>query len=222
MAITSAINKLNFAKYRNIHKGIDGVIVATGPTLADYEPIPDAVHFGVNEAAMHTQVQLNYLFVQDIKPGYQFGYANCPYPYDHHSAVKFAGICPLIKTVESIPNLKAIEHNWIRYEIGEEGKCDWVKHCDQYALGDGQSVSFSAAQFALFTGVTRLMLVGMDIDSKRTIYDHPPLDANPYHIFKHAERWKHFGEWVKKEYPAVEILNVNPVGLKGVFEEYQP
>ena len=47
-----------FPQFKNINNGKDVVIVATGPTLAKYKSIKDAVHIGVNRAYQFDKIKL--------------------------------------------------------------------------------------------------------------------------------------------------------------------
>ena len=75
------------------------------------------------------------------------------------------------------------------------------------------SISFEALQFMLYTGVTKIYLVGHDCDYTEGTFTGTPTgrwhDAG-YYIHKY---WKVVKEWVEVHYPEVEIYSINPVGL---------
>jgi hypothetical protein len=205
----------------------EGILLCTGPSL---KRLPKGSLwffctpvFGVNEAIYSGQ-PLDYLFVQDTKPGHAWGYANKSQDYNSYKGLeaKFAGKAPYIHALHTIPYEDINEHNWTPYEIGREGLCEFQKDIDTFMLGDGNSVAFSAAQFALYTGIKTLYLVGVDISNPNTIKGEQPVEGwNPYEHWNHKAKWQLFKDWTSVFYPDVKIVSVNPVGLKGMFEEIE-
>ena len=113
----------------------------------------------------------------------------------------------------------------------------------EYIFGHG--VSFRAIQFILFTGIRRLYLVGADCSA---FSRGPNLDTDmdTYHFYdgnkignvenpenavdseieiqdvhrgiSYKEDWIELKKFKEKEYPDVEIVSVNPLYLKGLFD----
>ena len=84
---------------------------------------------------------------------------------------------------------------------------------DKTWLVDGDSSTFSAMQFALFTNPKRIYLVGCDCSSG--YYDGKGgNNAAPF-----IEVWKELKKFADIYYPETEIISVNPVGLKGLFTD---
>ena len=77
------------------------------------------------------------------------------------------------------------------------------------------SVAFPAMQFLLWTGVKRIYVVGADIVDGRRIGEKKP--SQDYVRQNFLGRWQEFERWVGVAYPSVEIIPLNPVGLKGMF-----
>ncbi|MDR2304637.1 MAG: hypothetical protein LBE10_08635, partial [Treponema sp.] len=59
------INTRTFDEYKKIYRGREIVLLASGPTLNFYEPLPDVISIGVNTAVLYNKVKLDFLFVQD-------------------------------------------------------------------------------------------------------------------------------------------------------------
>ncbi len=220
----SKINYDTFHEWKGYCSGETAVLLCTGPSLKDYSPnvIPDpfnTFHVGVNEAVFHYHITLDYLFLQDTKPTHEYGHAKRPDPYNHYPCTKFAGKAPYIPTVHTIPWADIKEFGWKPYAIGREGLCEFQTDIDTYCLGDGNSVAFSAAQWALFTGISTLYLVGVDIIPRGNILGEPAGDFHPYKHWDHLGKWKIFKEWAATAYPETEIISINPIGLKGVFTD---
>ena len=81
-------------------------------------------------------------------------------------------------------------------------------------LPDFGSVVFSALAFSLWMRPTRLYLVGCDCSSS---YFDDTQAKRSFEFLIHG--WRVMSEYAKVFYPDVEIVSVNPVGLKGLFKD---
>ena len=82
---------------------------------------------------------------------------------------------------------------------------------------DFDSVAFGAFHFALYTGAKKIYLVGIDNS------------LNGYFKKEHTQEflctdsildgWQKAKSFIEEFYPDVEIISVNPVGLKGIFHD---
>lgn len=218
------------SSFKNAHKGRSAVLFLTGPTLDEYvEPEPDLVKVGVNTAIFHYDLDLDYYFIQD--PGqksHENSYINRQSEYDSYqpNIQKFYGttLSPLLrdnaKAAGAMPyqftygpiisrNKSKIEDPSVLPEFSSN-----LKATNVAAAG---SIAFPALQFLLWTGVSRIYIVGADItDSKRFNEDAPSQD---YLAQNHLGRWKEFESWVADAYPHVKIIPLNPVGLRGMFQK---
>lgn len=210
-------HKDTFLKYKNIFTGKNIVVCGSGPTLAKYKRINDAIHIGTNK--VHKKIKLDFLFRQDFK-----GYDQEIFSSD---VVKFIGnyydwefdMCP-----ESVFNRlknaqKFIIDNRENYRI----PVDLISQ----PLWHGGSVIFSAFQFALWTNPKRIYLVGCDCAGQVDDYHWNHFDDSHSDIKNHnlkpitplIDGWKKISEFQKSIYPDVEIISINPVGLKGLFND---
>ena len=80
----------------------------------------------------------------------------------------------------------------------------------------------AALQFALWTNPKRIYLVGADCTSNGHA------EGLGYHKLKGSAQddfsrlllgWKKIADYIKNYYPQIEIVSVNPVGLKGLFKD---
>ncbi len=84
------------------------------------------------------------------------------------------------------------------------------------ALGDFGSVIFSAIQFALYTNPKRIYLVGCDCTDNGYFYR----NRKTYnHDTSLVNGWQKLKEFASIHYPNIEIISINPVGLKGLFTD---
>ena len=225
---TANLHRKTFSKFKNAHQGQKVVLVGTGPTSRDYKRIDNAIHIGVNRAFLIENIDLSYLFVQDyvaletcIKEANR---------YNPESCTKFYGLLEWMHQF-TIPEGDAIEANALRYRTDvainpkhEELrflKCRFSHLIDSEPLGDFGSVIFAAAQFALWTNPRTIYLVGCDCSTGH--FDNhiskPDRFGNPATNVHRIPVWIRLQEFANIYYPETKIVSINPVGLKGIFDE---
>jgi hypothetical protein len=215
------INTRTFDKYKKIYRGQEIVLLATGPTLNFYEPLPDVISIGVNAAVLYNKVKLDFLFVQDKWAVEKYEKEIIEYP-----CKKFFGTggsqphCMPVKYTD-IPNAE----EYVRY-LGplENRTCHY--DITKAPLGDvGGSVIFSAFHFVLWTYPKRIYLVGCDCTTANqsgASVIHFTDRSFPNDIFLHAQlfnAWQKMKEFQQTYYPDTEVFSINPVGLKGIFQD---
>ena len=210
-----------FPKYRNIHAGEEIVIVGAGPTLDEYTPIPNTIHIGVNKTFLCEKLKLDYLFIQDrfediqdAADEYRLGECKKFYGYHPH---------PLVRSVPAASEKQAHAERYFVEDLpaNDPSPFPFPPDISRAPLGTFSSVIFPALQFALWTHPKRIYLVGCDcsslghcsgITSKTSAGTKFPLATE-----RLLYGWQKMKDFVEKFYPDVEIVSVNPVGLKGMF-----
>lgn len=210
------MNKVAFSNYKNVYTKQDVVVVGAGPSLSKYKLFEGAIHIGTNRTHMNKNLKLDFLFRQDFK--------NYDEEILNSTVKKFVGnyyewtadMCP-----ESVFNqLK----NATKFMINTNS--DYIPvNLDIEPLWHGGSVIYSAFQFALWTNPKRIYLVGCDCagqndplhwhhydDKNKSIHNLVPIDAL-------VVGWQKMAQFAATIYPQVEIISVNPVGLKGIFKD---
>ncbi|MCM1010137.1 MAG: DUF1732 domain-containing protein [Fusobacterium sp.] len=216
----STLHQKTFPQYKNCNYGKNLIIVASGPTMKYYKPIKDGIHIGVNKAYQNKNITMDYIFVQDkvavldyideiiAYPSQKFigSYLTKEYPW--------IGKCCIPMQYWGLPNLN--------YYISDFSRNLAFPYLEYYGLMDYSSVVFPATQFALYTQPKRIYLVGCDCSSgyfdgtKNTKLANPDMS----HLI---ESWKKFKKYQETYYPDIEIISINPIGLKGVFKDvYTP
>ena len=211
-----------FPQFKNINNGKDVVIVATGPTLAKYKSIKDAVHIGVNRAYQFNKIKLQYLFMLD-------GTATKSYIDEIDKLddiVKFYGL-NLFKE-EYRPGVRIPEYhlkskNSYRCYTYNYQNMELNTNLEVFPLYNSASIAFAAIHFALYTHPKRIFLVGCDSNSA------PYWDGGgrEQDYMVQADRinnimldgYKKLKRFAQICYPDVEIISINPVGLKGLFKD---
>ena len=223
IAQVQVVNKTHektFGAYKNIHNGQKIAIIATGPSLNNYKPIQGMINIGVNKAICSDKVKLDYYFAQDYAATKDYIMNSAKYP----NLKKFFGILPLTpygyKRVDCskliIPESTVIRCDASKYYLYYKEPikpCLFNTDIDKTWITDCGSVAHSAIQFALYTNPEKIYLVGCDCSSGH--FDNKNGRSYSYMI----EPWKELKKFVDIYYPDVEIISVNPVGLKGIFTD---
>lgn len=209
----AALHGKVFPKYKASLTGKDVMIVATGPTVA-YAPIfPQIKHLAVNRAITLKKFKFDYFFAVDYRAIRDFSQEIIE--FDGH---KFLGKYIFIDIHWScIPDSLALAANAERYYV--ESPFGRHAHCDIefQPLAVFGTVVHSALSFLLYTHPRRIYLVGCD--TSNTGYFDDKVAQMPMDLAKLKagyEKMKLLRDW---RYPDVEIVSINPIGLKGLFRD---
>lgn len=200
-----------FHEFRNCHRDQTVVIVASGPTVNDYEQVRGLRHIGVNGVFLNSKITLDYYFTED--------YHGKPVWYDElkkYDFVKFIGLAgysgesrELYRVSEDILDENEGARTYFIQTGSRDINCD-IEHYPVMGLG---SVVFSALHFALYTRLKRILLVGCDCSSGGH-FDGSTGDSS--FLLKSWGKAKCF---ISRFYPNIEIISVNPVGLREMFRD---
>jgi hypothetical protein len=215
---TFAMHRRTFLPYKGKFTGKDVVIVAAGPTVNDYKPIPGAVHIGVNMAYKTDKVEFDYYFFMD-SPDHLRDMVLGINAYLPGKCRKFYGT--ITEDVYGPGDCTCSESDVIsadalRYRTTTGALSKIAYDISAMPLVDYGTIVFSAFQFALWGNAARIYLVGCDCSSAGHFFSKEknwlPLEK----IFQGYEDMKKFAQ---KWYPDTKIISVNPVGLKGLYED---
>lgn len=216
----SALHSKVFPQFKNINRGKDVVIIGTGPTLKDFQPIKDAVYIGLNKAFCYDKVKFDYLFAIDYSGTKQYFDE-----FTKYNCVKFLGqVCnqrfniynPDKNYTCHIPESQVKDDKTFRY-YSDAHRTKIHYNIESFPLADMGSVSFQALHFALYTYPRRIYLVGLDT-SNAGYYDNiKSSNRLPVDFVKHGYRL--FKTFIDVYYPDIEIISINPVGLKGIYND---
>jgi len=198
----------NFLPFYNRHKGKEGILLATGPTLNRYDYLEDngsRIRVGVNSFVAEPR-PIDYYFcghVDDRSRAYmdrirrsravKFGYTKV----DGRSN-------PLWLT-----DRMALDLGLIPYEITT--RIDFHQDLTSAPLVN-QAINFSALQFMVWIGLKKIYLVGCDATS---IISHRDNRVDKTRLVNRMlETWKAFQKFAQGK---VDIVSVNPKGLRGMF-----
>lgn len=212
-----------FSEYQNYHHNDILSIVGCGPSINHYNnEIKNDVKIALNDAIFFDKFNFDYLFNWDI--GVTINTPNYYEIVKQYPCKKFYGHCIVENYENPLDNYSDYEHKikhfyysarhgWPAFNFGE------IIHRDltTYPLMDFGSISFGALHFALFTRPKKIYLIGLDTANVGHIlgadyectYDTQRM-LNGYNKFKH---------FIDIYYPDVDVISVNPVGLKGLFKD---
>lgn len=221
---TAFMHTRTFIKFKGVHEGRDIVLVASGVTADKYKPKQGVIHIGVNRSFQigDYRIPMDYIFIQDFS-GKTPEYIDDLDNYRKDKCKKFYGL-----TLEwdnnpnrVIPESHAIRAKAFRYRTDwaniEGFEPQFAYDISTQPLACFGSIVFPALQFALWTYPKRIYLVGCDCTTSGYAYDKDSKNfLIPNNIIK---AYKKFKEFSSRYYPDIEIVSINPVGLKGIFKE---
>ena len=220
---TMFLHQKTFLPFRDCHKDKEIVIVASGPTAKYYtNPIEKAIHIGVNRSFQLETVDFNYIFIQDYS-GPTKTYIEDLIAYRPETCQKFFGLTTEYENnwERVIPESLAVRAKALRY------RTDWVKlpkfqpkfayDISTQPLGCFGSIVFPALQFALWTNPKTIYLVGCDCTTAG--YFNTDIKSPEFQPDKIKYAYEKFKNFAKVYYPDVKIISINPVGLRGLFDE---
>lgn len=225
---TYALHQKVFAPYKNRFQGRSVVLCGAGPTLNKYKPIEGAVHVALNRAFTYEKVRFDFIFMQDKRTVLIEDIVDKLIAYEPATCVKFIGTQngnPVTEISESValhPNFFRFNTDGFNWDLGGGGK--FIKDIAARALGNFNSIAFPAMQFILYTNPAKIYLAGCDatptghFDHKETPETLVLGQSQEIYNFVN-QQWKILKEFAQFNYPETKIYSINPVGLKGLFED---
>lgn len=226
----SMCNHETFSPIKACNKGKEIAICGGGPTLNEYIPMEGVLHIALNRALLCKNIKYDW-FIADDWDGVDF-YKDELKNYD---CKKFFGHQIGGDISREIPESYRIDCNAFRYYTdsyhhinGYQSK--FVCDIDRMAIGNMPNIALSAMQIALFTYPQRIYLVGCDASSSGHFVQPSTLNEERIKIHekdlkmavsgdKVIEKWIELKEFANAFYPDVEIVSINPVGLKTIFKD---
>ncbi|MBS5387651.1 MAG: hypothetical protein KHY31_09760 [Clostridiales bacterium] len=217
------LHKQTFGPYKNSMLGRTVVLVASGPTVKYHQPIQEAIYVGVNNACALENVKFDYLFCQDFYMDEEKRKNIALYRGD--KCKKFFGRIP-DRRMEHCRTTPGAQHvrRAPRYLV------DMAK-AEEYYVYDYQmsniaydieleplhpgGIAFSAMQFILHCHPEKIYIVGCDCSSG-FFYQSDITFDNSWMV----KIWKEFKIYIDELYPDIKIISLNPVGLRGIFEDH--
>ena len=213
-----------FEKYRNINAGKKVAIVACGPSVDKYIPIKNAKHLAINRAFLRDDIKYDYIFMHDNVMIEKYKDELTKYDADkfiafatkHRNAELFnatseevneIGAKRFILSDPSLPDTPGGQFDVIQPDITKGA-----------ILDRGGGTVFSALQFVLFTNPSEIYLVGCDCTSNG-YFGKINKKTKQLLLDKTEYLWHEVKAFTDQYYPNTKIISVNPVKLKGLFND---
>ena len=204
-----------FSEFRECNRGKTVAVVGTGPSLNYYTQIPQAPHIGVNASFLKEDLTLDYYFITHYIPEW------CEKLKDYNF-VKFFDINRNYNSKDQFPEYIVEENGGRRcFSISHVPSTQLHTNIECYPLMGYGSIIFRAIHFALYTHPQRLLLVGCDCTASGHC-DNPLGDVLAFadqHVLEWLGGYRRVKKFAALHYPDMEIISVNPVGLKGMFHD---
>lgn len=214
-----------FPKYKGINKGKVVVITGTGPTFDYYDPIPNSIHMGLNDAIFREDIRYDYFFACDYEQQDKLFKKILNYGDD---LVKFFGInCNREGALipDYLREWQGVETFYVdsyyalygnRYE--NTRKLMFPLDISAVPFKSYGTTLYILFQFALWTHPDKIYIVGADCKGKGHASRLNALDSE-YDAKMLIKPWRKLAGFAKQNYPDIEVISINPVGLKGVFKD---
>jgi len=206
-------------EFKDIHKGKSAIIFATGPSIESYKPFDgskDCIKIGLNRIYEYKEISntLDYYYY-----GSHYG-LDALHRYNITLMCKKKNLVSLASAYENGRSHKDINRGNVTPEqamkLGsipfENNLTSFTNDVAKYSTL-GHSIIFPPLQHILYMGIKVLYLVGCD--GGRTDPS-VVLKSGDNHLLYWWERFKTFKE---EYYKDVNIISINPVGLKGWFND---
>lgn len=221
-----SLHTKTFSGYKNIYKGKTVVLCGAGPTLNKYIPIENAIHVALNRAFLFDKVDFDYIFACDLR-GIQ-NYMQELADYKPTTCTKFIGY-QNCSEITDIPESYTNKFKCKRFytDVFAYPNCKFTVDISTAPLGNFNSIAFPALQFILYTNPDKIYLVGCDVSTNGHFTNIKQIQEQIDKNIKDLEtiqitwlkQWAEFKKFSKIYYPDTSIVSVNPVGLKGLFDD---
>jgi hypothetical protein len=225
------LNSKTFLPYKNIYNGKNEIVIcAPGPSLEKYIPIENAIHIGLNRAFLFDRVSFDFIFAQDFDGIKMVQEELINYKKD--SCTIFFSKTDGDK---AIPESLSLKCNALRFStdsfIYDSGyDSNFILDIDSRPIGSMPNVGLSVLQLALFMNPSKIYLVGYDMTGthfNKGNQNDRELAEEKEEMFKYWQsdrsklliKWNQFIKFKDKHYPEIEIISINPIGLKGLFKD---
>ncbi len=220
--IAQNIHPIIFKNSKNKNLGRDVILFACGPSARYYEIIDNAVHVSINRAMLNTNIRFDTLFMHDE----EFVIENL-HTLKNYDAEKYCAYHINKKNAKNF-NTSTKDLLYIgakrllisdpQYKGADENIPDIINpDISKGLLYDrGGGTVFSALQYILYTHPKRIYLVGCDCTDSGYFYDRQRKNIL---LSKTEHLWHEAAYAIKILYPDIEVISINPVGLKGLFHD---
>ena len=216
-------------KYKNKHQGETCYIFGSGPSFKNFKKQEDGIFIGCNHIIKNEEIKNSIKY-------YFFGHGYLEYRKDigtygnHYREVNDLGnhiekFC-MVSRNNNLRVHKFSPKEVLKLKDINALPCDI--NCENINLDIennsflNHSIVFSATQFALYSGFSKIYLVGCDCHTdyvkENYFWNHSSESKRPNYDFNIINWWKKMYQFKNNYYPGCQIININPDGLKGLMD----
>jgi len=218
-----------FEPFKDIHKGKSAAVMGCGPTLSKYDGSKDIIHIGCNEMIYSDHLSLDYFFLGDAQRGWLSKRKTFYRDPDFYNSYKprigkFIRNHPQDDCNVVLNNRGYLVDHAIHYDVCDPKlthkefqrlrQKEFQKDiCNNY-MYSRMSISWEMMQFALWTGVERIYLMGHDCSyANGTLHNpnHTAYGGSPRTAL--VNKWGDLKMWIQKNFPNVVVQSINPVAM---------
>jgi len=215
-----------FKPFENIHSGKSAAVIGCGPTLSKYDGSKNIIHIGCNEMIYSPELKLDYYFVGDAQTGWperNKTFCKDPVTYNNYKPriQKFvrdhpSSQCSILSVTGGIPVDHAIHYDvcppWFKNsKFVSERQEQFQKDIVNNYMYSKMSITWEMMQFALWTGVERIYLIGHDCSyAKGSVHNPHIRNYGGTPRVSLITKWKDMKEWIERFYPDVKVMCINP------------
>lgn len=208
---------LSIDNFKNKYRENTFFLLGLGPTLESWDvgQLPkNSLTIGCNKIIKYKE-PIDFLFIQDngtiVKQPYSYHQNKEEYDLYQPNIAKFYG-CREIDQAHCLKDKDVKDGNAIKYYL-EDKKIEFYNH----PFFEHRSVIFSMLQFAIYCGSKDIVLVGCDVTNNQRIGEN--FKHNAYKKENILGKWEQLVPYLKNNNISVKVRK--PIGLKGIFEEYE-
>lgn len=208
---------LDIEDFKNVYKDKTFYLFGLGPTLESWDDKllkDESITVGCNKIIKYRE-SVDFLFIQDngLIVNQPYCYHKNKEEYDSYkpNIAKFYG-CRKAHQTHCMKSKDVEDGDAIAYYL-EDKDIEFFKH----PFFEHRSVIFSMLQFAIYCGSKDIVLIGCDVTNNKRIGE-----ISTHHFYKLEKllsKWEQLTTHLKQN--EISVKAWNPVGLKGVFEEYK-
>ena len=225
----SICNHDTFSPLKCVNAGKDVALCGAGPSFVNYKPIEGALHVALNRALLNEKVRFD-CFIADDWDGIRIIQKelldyNCLKLFGHQIGIDYKRQIPESFRIDC----GAKRYYTDSYYLGGY-RSRFVCDIDKMAIGNMPNIALSAMQIILFTRPKTVYLVGCDasdsghfikpksetIDATKQYNNDNKVTVSGNRVI---EKWVELKRFAQAFYPDTKIVSINPVGLKGLFED---
>ena len=224
---TFKLHAKSFKGMKGVFSGKDVVIVGAGPSVVKYKPMRNCIHIGLNRACSLKDIRFDYLFAIDNR-----GIKNYYNDFSNVDCVKYVGdqgIGMEGQIPESVISTFKGDVRMYHTDAGHVSDLEsrFAVDLETQVLGNFSTVAMHAMQLAFYGCARRIYLVGIDCSATGHFDKSVKSESEQACYSNGMKAWagNAFISWMKLKkfatiyYPNIEIISINPVGLKGLFKD---